>query len=73
MSNPFDEQSGTFFVLLNEEGQYSLWPSWIEVPAGWKVVYGKDQKDNCLAYINEEWKSLIPTQLIKAVKINPVM
>ncbi|SFX01488.1 MbtH protein [Thermoactinomyces sp. DSM 45891] len=72
MINPFDDQTGTYFVLLNEEGQYSLWPSWIDVPAGWQVVYGKDQKESCLAYINAEWKNLIPTQLTNAAKINPV-
>ena len=33
MSNPFDDKNATFLVLVNEEGQHSLWPSFIE--ANW--------------------------------------
>ncbi len=37
--NPFEaEASGTFHVLVNSEDQYSLWPSWVEIPSGWKSV-----------------------------------
>ena len=42
MTNPFDDESGTFLVLVNHEGQYSLWPAFAEVPEGWEVVHGKD-------------------------------
>ena len=31
--NPFDDESGEFFVLRNDEGQHSLWPSFAAVPA----------------------------------------
>ena len=34
MNNPFDDPNGTFLVLVNGENQYSLWPSFVEVPAG---------------------------------------
>jgi MbtH protein len=34
MSNPFDKQDGRFLALTNEKGQYSLWPFFIQVPAG---------------------------------------
>ena len=37
MTNPFDDPDGRFLVLVNHEGQYSLWPSFSEVPAGWSV------------------------------------
>ncbi|MFE7595491.1 MbtH family NRPS accessory protein, partial [Kitasatospora sp. NPDC057512] len=26
MTNPFDDQDGTFLVLVNDENQHSLWP-----------------------------------------------
>lgn len=26
-SNPFEDPEGTYLVLVNDEGQYSLWPS----------------------------------------------
>ena len=41
MTNPFDNEDGSFFVLVNDEGQHSLWPSFAEVPAGWTRVHGE--------------------------------
>jgi hypothetical protein len=29
MTNPFDDENGTFIVLLDDEGQYSLWPTFV--------------------------------------------
>ena len=40
-TNPFDDEDGAFFVLVNDEEQHSLWPSFADVPAGWRVVYGE--------------------------------
>ena len=40
MPNPFDDTDGRFLVLVNDEGQHSLWPAFAEVPAGWTVVLG---------------------------------
>ncbi|MBD1371008.1 MbtH family protein [Hazenella sp. IB182357] len=70
MSNPFDEVSGHFVVLMNKEGQYSLWPAWIDIPAGWNVQYGEDSKINCLEYINTHWKDLAPRHLQKVKEIS---
>jgi uncharacterized protein YbdZ (MbtH family) len=39
--NPFDDDDGSFFVLVNDEEQHSLWPTFADVPAGWRVVYGE--------------------------------
>jgi uncharacterized protein YbdZ (MbtH family) len=39
--NPFDDDNGSFFVLVNDEEQHSLWPTFADVPAGWRVVYGE--------------------------------
>lgn len=41
MSNPFDQKDSMYLVLMNNIGQYSLWPSYIDVPTGWQVVWGK--------------------------------
>jgi uncharacterized protein YbdZ (MbtH family) len=27
MANPFNDDQGTFPALVNDEGQYSLWPA----------------------------------------------
>jgi MbtH protein len=34
-TNPFDDDNGSFFVMVNDEDQYSLWPTFVDVPAGW--------------------------------------
>ncbi|OPF82227.1 MbtH family protein [Streptomyces antioxidans] len=64
MTNPFDDENGSFLVLLNDEGQYSLWPAFAEVPAGWRVVFGEDTRKNCLDYIEENWRDMRPKSLI---------
>jgi hypothetical protein len=38
MTNPFDDDNGTFIALINDEGQYSLWPTFADVPDGWRVA-----------------------------------
>jgi MbtH protein len=50
--NPFDDPDGEFLVLVNDEGQHSLWPSFC---------------DACLAYIEENWTDMRPKSLIEAM------
>lgn len=63
MANPFDDESGTFLALVNHEGQYSLWPSFADVPAGWSVAFGVDTRAACLNFIEETWTDLRPASL----------
>ncbi|RSM88014.1 MbtH family protein [Kibdelosporangium aridum] len=65
MTNPFDNEDGSFFVLVNDEGQHSLWPTFAEVPAGWTRVYGEATRQECLAYVEENWTDLRPKSLIQ--------
>lgn len=37
-SNPFDNLQGQFYILRNDQQQYSLWPAHCDLPAGWTVV-----------------------------------
>jgi uncharacterized protein YbdZ (MbtH family) len=69
LSNPFDDNDGTFFALVNDEGQYSLWPTFADVPDGWRVVYGQDSRDECLSYIEAEWTDMRPKSLIAAMEV----
>lgn len=62
-TNPFDDENGTFFVLVNDEEQYSLWPSWSPVPTGWEVVLGETSRQACLDYVEEHWTDLRPRSL----------
>lgn len=63
MTNPFEDQDGRFYVLVNDEEQHSLWPAFADVPAGWRVVFGEDHRDACLAYVEEHWTDLRPASL----------
>lgn len=61
--NPLDDDAGSFFVLVNDEDQHSLWPAFVEVPAGWRVIYGEAARDACLAYIEKNWTDIRPKSL----------
>ncbi|GAA1606775.1 MbtH family NRPS accessory protein [Kribbella hippodromi] len=50
-------------VLVNDEEQYSLWPDYLTVPAGWKETGVSGSKDDCLAYVNEVWTDMRPRSL----------
>ena len=62
-TNPFDDADGRFLVLVNDEGQHSLWPSFAEVPGGWTVVFGENTRQACLDYIETHWTDLRPRSL----------
>jgi len=69
-TNPFDDENGSFYVLVNDEEQYSLWPTFADVPAGWRVVYGGDQgaaRSACLDYVEQHWSDLRPKSLRDAM------
>ena len=55
--------NGSFFVLINDEEQHSLWPNFAEVPAGWRVVYGEADRVSCLDYIEQNWTDIRPKSL----------
>jgi MbtH protein len=62
-SNPFDDEDGTFYVLINDEEQHSLWPTFAPVPAGWTVAFGENTRAECLAYVEENWADIRPKSL----------
>ncbi|MFH8407403.1 MbtH family protein [Streptomyces sp. NPDC018019] len=64
MTNPFDNENGTFLVLVNDEGQHSLWPAFAEIPEGWTSVHGEAGRQECLDYIDEHWTDMRPKSLI---------
>ena len=68
MTNPFEDENGVYHVLINEEGQHSLWPSFIEVPKGWTVIHESDSRTACLEFINQHWTDMRPNSLIESMK-----
>lgn len=67
-TNPFDDADGRFLVLVNDEGQHSLWPSFAEVPGGWTTALAETTRDACLEFIESNWTDLRPRSLAAAVE-----
>ena len=65
MTNPFENPDGSYFALINDAGQYSLWPTFVDVPDGWRIVHGEDSRQACLDYIEENWTDMRPASLIR--------
>lgn len=61
--NPFDDGDGSFFVLVNNEEQHSLWPTFADVPAGWRVMFGEADRAACLDFIEQDWPDIRPKSL----------
>ncbi|MFH8386632.1 MbtH family protein [Kitasatospora sp. NPDC018058] len=66
MSNPFEDADGSYLALVNDEGQYSLWPAFIEVPAGWRIAHEKAARQVCVDFIEAQWTDMRPKSLIDA-------
>ena len=66
-TNPFDDDDETFYVLVNDEEQHSLWPTFADVPAGWRVAFGEDSRANCLSYVERNWTDMRPKSLRDAM------
>ncbi|MGK2869482.1 MAG: MbtH family protein [Mycobacterium sp.] len=62
-TNPFDDDKGRYVVLVNDEEQHSLWPTFAEIPDGWRTVFGEADRAACLEYIEREWTDIRPKSL----------
>jgi MbtH protein len=65
MSNDENEDTTIYRVVVNDEEQYSIWPEYKEIPAGWRDVGKQGPKADCLAYIKEVWTDMRPLSLRK--------
>lgn len=54
MSSPFDDQELLYHRLVNTDGQYSIWPPFLDVPAGWEIVGGPMSRAETLSWIDME-------------------
>lgn len=64
--NPFEDPDATYRVLINDEGQHSLWPSFAPVPAGWSVVHDEDTREASIEYIASSWTDMRPNSAKRA-------
>lgn len=68
----FDDESAQFTVLVNPDGQYSLWPAALDIPRGWTEVPGElRSRAECLAWIDTHWADLRPGLATGARPMHP--
>lgn len=59
---PEDQEQG-YLVVVNDELQYSLWPSGREIPEGWRAEGTQGTRAECLARIELVWTDMRPLSL----------
>jgi uncharacterized protein YbdZ (MbtH family) len=52
-----------YYVVVNSEEQYSIWPEAREVPLGWSISGTSGPKSECLSYIETTWTDMRPRSL----------
>jgi MbtH protein len=67
MSHEEHEDTTSYQVVVNDEGQYSIWPVGRENPVGWNDAGFQGLKADCLAYIERVWTDLRPASLRRKV------
>lgn len=68
MTNPFDAEDEAFHVLVNDEMQYAIWPTFAEVPDGWSMVLESADRESCLDYVNAHWTDMRPKSLAEVAQ-----
>jgi len=63
MSNQTSCNGKIYNVVINEEEQYSIWPTTKDLPNGWYKVGVQGFKDDCLSHIKEIWIDMRPLSL----------
>ena len=70
MTNPFEAANAEFLVLVNAEGQYSIWPTFRDPPRGWSTVGPRGAKQICLNWIELHWVDMRPKSLTEATTVS---
>ena len=66
MSEPRAEGGLQYSVVVNGEGQYSVWAAHRPVPSGWREEGLRGTHAECLAHIRQVWTDMRPLSLRQA-------
>ena len=58
----------TYKVVVNDEEQYSIWPEGRENALGWRDAGTSGTKEECLAWIEENWTDMRPASLRRTME-----
>jgi uncharacterized protein YbdZ (MbtH family) len=65
LANPFESDEIDYRILVNAEGQHSLWPAFRAIPAGWSAVGPTGCRQDCLHWIEIHWSDMRPKSVIE--------
>lgn len=71
VTNPFEDESAMYCVLVNDEGQYSLWPIFLPTPDGWTAAGPAGDRQSCLVWIDTNWTDMRPKSLLAQTDNTP--
>ncbi|MFI9158146.1 MbtH family protein [Kitasatospora aureofaciens] len=57
-----------YLVVLNDEEQYSVWPTERDVPAGWREEGFEGTRQECLDHVSLVWTDMRPLSLRRAME-----
>lgn len=63
----WDDADQRLLVVVNDEEQHSLWPSYKPIPEGWRRDGAEGTKDECMAHIDRVWTDMRPLSLRRAL------
>ncbi len=69
MGNPFDDDDVRFYVLVDEEGQHSLWPVFAAIPSGWTIAHGPRMREQCLEFVAARRPDPHPAAILEAMRL----
>lgn len=49
-----------YYVVINDEEQYSVWSADLEIPPGWRAIGEPQPREHCLHYIDRTWTDMRP-------------
>lgn len=64
----FDDETIDYFVVVNDEEQYSIWPADRDLPNGWQAVGPARSREACLNHIEQVWTDMRPKSVREAME-----
>jgi MbtH protein len=58
-----EEDDRDYKVVVNHEEQYSIWPSYRDIPNGWREAGFAGKRKECLEWIANVWTDMRPLSL----------
>ncbi|MCW5518759.1 MbtH family NRPS accessory protein [Aureitalea sp. L0-47] len=56
-------EDSIYYVVINHEEQYSIWPKKLAIPEGWRATDFSGKLYPCVKYIKKVWTDMRPLSL----------